>query len=68
MDKCLNCGKRFRHYTIYFKPDPMFTKMYEFIPITMCAWCRHNISEKLNKKKLLDLEYYLFSEFQTSHI
>jgi hypothetical protein len=66
MDKCLNCGKRFRHYKIHFKP--IYNNLIRFIPITMCAWCRHNIAERLNKKKLLDLEYYLFSEFQTSNI
>jgi hypothetical protein len=60
MTYCLKCGKVFRHYTIYFKPDPMYTKMYQFIPIVMCAWCRNELAER---QKILKLEYNLFSEF-----
>ena len=68
MDKCLNCDKKFRHYKINFKPEPMYNKTYQFIPVTMCAWCRHNIAEKFKKKETLDLEYYLFNEYDSSYI
>ena len=57
---CLKCGKVFRHYNINFKPDPMYNKMYEFIPVIMCAWCRHELAER---QKILKLEYNLFEEF-----
>ena len=68
MDKCLKCEKKFRHYKINFKPEPMYNKMYQFIPVTMCAWCRHNIAERFKKKESLDLEYYLFNEYDSSNI
>ena len=38
----------------------MYTKMYQFIPIVMCAWCRNELAER---QKILKLEYNLFSEF-----
>jgi len=60
MTCCLKCCKIFRHYTINFKPDPMYTKMYEFIPIVMCAFCRHELAER---QKILLLEHDLFEEF-----
>ena len=60
MTYCLKCGKRFRHYKINFKPEPMYNKMYEFIPVVMCAWCRHELAER---NKILKLEYNLFEEF-----
>jgi len=65
MTDCLKCGKVFRHYNINFNPDPMYTKMYEFIPVVMCAWCRHKLAERVRKRQTLDLEYYLFDQRQS---
>lgn len=69
---CLNCGKRFRHYNINFKPEPMYNKMYQFIPVVMCAWCRHRIAERRRKKlndevRTLETLYY-WQEFSEDSI
>lgn len=57
MTYCLKCGKVFRHYKINFTPDPTYNRMYQFIPVVMCAWCRHELAER---EKILKLEYDLF--------